>query len=291
MREGSGTRPTSPGIGVCGTTNFMAISTTVVAASATGSRRPSLPRPFAYSQTASAASATVESSTLPGTERALPMASSPGDDRAWEIRRSCPSRSRSSPAPAAAERVANAAIVTSNVPLPPLTWARLTEEMIQQRKGGRPQFGAGLSGASGYGVPEDAAVLARLEDTLGLALELADALAGDVQLLAQFGEGCGLAVVQAVAPDEHVPRPLGKVVDGLLEVGRLHLAHDSVRGVRDLLVLDKVPELACGVLAGDRLVEARSVGHRPHGQADLLELPLQVVGHLLPRPLALERVA
>src|SRR5918998_5166676 len=111
----------------------------------------------------------------------------------------------------------------------------------------------------GYGVAQDAAVLSTFQDTFRLPLELPDPLARDVQLVAEFGEGGRLAVVEAVTPDEHVARPLGETFDRLLQMLRLHLTHHGIGRIRDLIVLDKVTELRSGLLAGHRLIEARRV--------------------------------
>src|SRR5919202_5789892 len=94
-----------------------------------------------------------------------------------------------------------------------------------------------LISRSGDGVAQDAAVLAALEDALGLALELPNPLARDLQLVPELGQRCRVAVVEAVAPDQDVPRPLGQPLYGLLEVVGLHLSHHFPRSVRGPLVL------------------------------------------------------
>jgi len=50
-------------------------------------------------------------------------------------------------------------------------------------------------------------------------LELAYPLSRDLELLVQLGEGGGLPVVEAVAPDQDVPMALGKPLYSLLEGG------------------------------------------------------------------------
>src|SRR5918995_1332445 len=149
----------------------------------------------------------------------------------------------------------------------------------------RPGF---TKGALRDGVAQDATVLAALEDALGLALELPDTLARDVQLVAQLGQRGRLPVVESVPADEHVAGPVGQTLDRLLELGRLHLAHHRVGRVGDALVLDKVSQLRCGVLRGDRLIKARSVGHRAHRETDLVLVPPETLGDLFLRRLALE---
>src|SRR5918993_5925765 len=109
----------------------------------------------------------------------------------------------------------------------------------------------------GYGVAQDATVLAALQDAFRLPLELPHPLARDVELLAEFGESGRFAVIETVAPDEHVARPLGEAFDRLLQVLRLHLAHHGIGRVRDLIVLDEVTQLRSGLLAGYGLIQAR----------------------------------
>src|SRR5215204_5573265 len=131
-----------------------------------------------------------------------------------------------------------------------------------------------------YSIAQDAAVLPALQDTFRLPLQLPDPLARDVQLVAEFGEGGRLAVVETVAPDEHVARPLGKTFDRLLQMLRLHLTHHGISRIRDLIVLDEVTQLRCGLLAGHRLIEARRVRHGAHREAHLVGVPVQASGHL-----------
>src|SRR5918994_2156866 len=58
--------------------------------------------------------------------------------------------------------------------------------------------------------------------------------------------------------------------------------------LEDALGLDKVSQLRCGVLRGDRLIKARSVGHRAHRETDLVLVPPETLGDLFLRRLALE---
>src|SRR5215211_7937309 len=132
----------------------------------------------------------------------------------------------------------------------------------------------------GYGVAQDAAVLSTFQDTFRLPLELPDPLARDVQLVAEFGEGGRLAVVETVAPDEHVAGPLWETFDRLLQMRRLHLTHHGIRRIRDLIVLDEVTQLRSGLLAGHRLIEARRVRHGAHREAHLVGVPVQAPGNL-----------
>src|ERR687896_983719 len=132
----------------------------------------------------------------------------------------------------------------------------------------------------GYGVAQDAAVLSTFQDTFRLPLELPDPLARDVQLVAEFGEGGRLAVVETVAPNEHVARPLWETFDRLLQMLRLHLTHHGIRRIGDLIVLDEVTQLRSGLLARHRLIEARRVRHSAHREAHLIGVPVQAPGNL-----------
>src|ERR671915_1193122 len=132
----------------------------------------------------------------------------------------------------------------------------------------------------GYGVAQDAAVLSTFQNTFRLPLELPDPLARDVQLVAEFGEGGRLAVVETVAPNEHVARPLWETFDRLLQMLRLHLTHHGIRRIRDLIVLDEVTQLRSGLLTGHRLIEARRVRHGAHRKTHLVGVPVQAPGYL-----------
>src|SRR5829696_7786811 len=98
---------------------------------------------------------------------------------------------------------------------------------------GRPQIA--LRGAA-----EEHSELSATEHALGLALQLADALAGDPELLAQLGEGRGVAVAEAVTPDQDVPVTLGEPLDGLLQGAYLYLPDDRARHLGGALVLDQL---------------------------------------------------
>src|SRR4028119_1705471 len=75
---------------------------------------------------------------------------------------------------------------------------------------------------------EDRAELAAGEHPLGLALELADALAGDAELVGELGQRRGVAVTEAVAADQDVLVPVGQALDGLLERTELYVPdHDA----------------------------------------------------------------
>src|SRR5918997_358393 len=85
-------------------------------------------------------------------------------------------------------------------------------------------------------------LLVGLQELLPFILELPDPLARDLELVPEFGERGRVAVVEAVAPDQDVPRPLRQTLDRLLEARFLYLAHHFSRGVRCLFVLDEVCE-------------------------------------------------
>jgi hypothetical protein len=52
-----------------------------------------------------------------------------------------------------------------------------------------------------------------------LGFDLTDALAGDVEALADFFEGAGLAVLEAEAEFEHFALALGQAAEGSRELG------------------------------------------------------------------------
>src|SRR5215211_274930 len=137
------------------------------------------------------------------------------------------------------------------------------------------RFRTSLRTSLSYGVAQDTTVLSALGDTLRLPLELPDPLARDVELVAELGEGGRFAVVETVAPDEHVARPLGEAFDRLFQMLRLHLTHHGIRGIRDLIVLDKVAQLRSGLLARYRLIQARRVRHGAHRETHLVGVPIQ----------------
>src|SRR5215217_7696453 len=85
--------------------------------------------------------------------------------------------------------------------------------------------------------------LCAFEPSLGLALELPDPLPRDLELLAYLGEGSGLPIFEAVAPDQDVTMALGEPLDCLLEGDSLHLAHHLASCVGPPLVLDELPDL------------------------------------------------
>ncbi len=113
----------------------------------------------------------------------------------------------------------------------------------------------------------------RLELLEALVLDLADALAGDVEGLADFVEGAGLFAAEAVAEFEDAALAVGEVLEGVAEgflgedlcgavVGALGaLVGDELAELGFLLVADGLLE-ETGVCA-DRLIDSTSSGSMP----------------------------
>src|ERR687897_1039645 len=139
---------------------------------------------------------------------------------------------------------------------------------------GRPQIA--LRGAA-----EDHTELPATEHTLGLALQLADALAGDPEFLAELGEGRGVAVAEAVAAHQDMPVALGEPLDGLPQGAYLHLPDNRARNLGGALVLDELSEFGAVAVGGEGLVEAGGVGHRALDVEYLADRPLQAFRDLL----------
>src|SRR4028119_880903 len=131
---------------------------------------------------------------------------------------------------------------------------------------------------------EDRAELAAGEHPLGLALELADALAGDAELVAELGQRRGVAVAEAVATDQDVLVPVGQALDGLLERTELDVPDHDASDLGRPLVLDELAELRAVAVGGERLVEARGVGHGALHVEHLVHGPLQLPRDPLVRP-------
>src|SRR3712207_8378522 len=128
---------------------------------------------------------------------------------------------------------------------------------------------------------EHRAELAAGEHALGLALELADALAGDPELVAELGQRRGVAVAEAVAPDQDVLVPVGQPLDGLLERTELYVTDHDAGHLGGPLVLDKLAELRAVAVGGERLVQAGGVGHGALDVEHLVDGPLELPGDLL----------
>src|SRR5918998_364990 len=138
------------------------------------------------------------------------------------------------------------------------------------------------------GVAGDLTVLAGPQHPLRLALELADALPGYAELLAELRESCRVLVVEAIATDQHVPVALGESLYGLAKLGCLHLPHHRSGRVGCPLVLDELAELRAVVVRGEGLIEAGSVRHGVLDVAYLVDRPLESLGDLLVGRLTLE---
>src|SRR5918997_4410275 len=121
-------------------------------------------------------------------------------------------------------------------------------------------------------------LLLGLQELLPFILELPDPLARDLELVPELGERGWVAVVEAVAPDQDVPRPLRQTLDRLFEVNFVHLAYHFVRRVRRPFVLDEFPDLGGGLLGGHRPIEARGIWHLLHHEPDLLGWPSEAFG-------------
>src|SRR5918998_2063305 len=297
------------GTGGWGTTVFAASSIRPVTRKAIASRSAREPLPTSSRPVASASVETATNSTPPATEVTHPTASRTPESVLLARSSSRTSRGRNSPAPAATEQTKNAAVESSRISLlSPFTslqvikgdmkapgptarrsWICDVEEKSDSQRC-QPTAHSITSVCNEvkphckpllcYSIAQDAAVLPALQDTFRLPLQLPDPLARDVQLVAEFGEGGRLAVVETVAPDEHVARPLGKTFDGFLQMLRLHLTHHGIRRIRDLVVLDEVTQLRSGLLAGHRLIEARRVRHGAHRKTHPVGVPVQAPGYL-----------
>src|ERR671916_385875 len=128
---------------------------------------------------------------------------------------------------------------------------------------------------------EHRAELAAGEHALGLALELADALAGDAELVGKLGKRRGVAVAETVAPDQDVLVPVGQALDGFLERSELYVPDHHAGDLGRLIVLDKLAELGAVAVRRERLVEARGVRHRALDVDHLTHGPLQLLRDLL----------
>src|SRR5215210_734973 len=131
------------------------------------------------------------------------------------------------------------------------------------------------------GASEDHTELSATEHTLGLALQLPDALAGDAELFAELGEGRGVTVSEPVAAYQDVPVTLGESLDGLLQGAHFHLPDDRPSNLGGALVLDQLSQLGAVAVRGEGLVEAGGVRHRALDVEYLADRPLQASCDLL----------
>ncbi len=92
----------------------------------------------------------------------------------------------------------------------------------------------------------------------GFGFDLADALAGDLEDAADFFEGVGVAVADAVAELDDLALAVGQRLEHLLDFVLEHLLGGDFDGVVGLLVLDEVAEVAVFRFA-DRAVEGDGV--------------------------------
>ena len=92
----------------------------------------------------------------------------------------------------------------------------------------------------------------------GLGLDLADALAGDLEDPADLFERVGVAVADAVAQLDDLALAVGQRLEHLLDLVLEHLLRGGADRALGRLVLDEVAEVAVLALA-DRAVEADRV--------------------------------
>src|SRR3990172_1946896 len=115
-----------------------------------------------------------------------------------------------------------------------------------------------------------------------LRLDLADALAGDVELLADLLESPGAAVLQPKPELEHPPLTTGQRVEDRLDLLLEELMRGRLRRRERTPVLDEVAEVGVLLLADRRLQRHRLLGDLDD-LADLLrgDLDLLALGHRL----------
>src|SRR5690606_26558226 len=83
----------------------------------------------------------------------------------------------------------------------------------------------------------------------GLGLDLADALAGDLEDPAHLLQGVGVAVAQTVAELDDLALAVGEGLQDLVDLVLEHLLGGGVDRALDGLVLDEVAEVAVLALA------------------------------------------
>src|SRR5438093_8477596 len=113
------------------------------------------------------------------------------------------------------------------------------------RSGARPAAGANpVSEDRGLGYVAELLRLGQRAQLLqALVLDLADALAGDLEGAADLVERARLLTVQAVAKLEHSPLAIAERAEALRERGRAERRVGSLVGERCRLVLDELAEL------------------------------------------------
>src|SRR4029078_5286312 len=112
-----------------------------------------------------------------------------------------------------------------------------------------------------------------------LVLDLADALARDVERGANLVERARLEAAHAEAHLEHAALAEAQHVEDLTQRLEAHLARRLVLGGRRRDVGDEVPELRV-VLVADRLLERDRRLGRAHDLLDLLDRELDAIGDL-----------
>src|SRR5262249_34006242 len=125
--------------------------------------------------------------------------------------------------------------------------------------------------------------MAQLAQRLGL--DLANALARDGEILADFFERVLAAVGEAEAQPKHLLLARRERVQHLVGLLAQRQADDRIDGGHDLLVLDEVAEMAVFLLADRRLQRDRLLGDLQHF-ADLVDRNVHLGGDLFRRRLA-----
>src|SRR3954467_12551813 len=120
-----------------------------------------------------------------------------------------------------------------------------------------------------------------------VVLDLADALAGDAERLADLFEGARLAAGEPEAQLDHRTLALGKRRERRLDVGAAQRERRSLVGSLGVLVLDEVAELGVLLLA-DRLLERDGMLRHAQDLAHLVSRHLELLRDLLRLRLAAE---
>src|SRR5688572_3305469 len=87
----------------------------------------------------------------------------------------------------------------------------------------------------------DARRVTQLAEALGF--DLADAFAGDLELLADFFQGAGIAIHQAEAEFENLALALGEAAEDILELAFEEAVAGHVHRILSLLVFDEVAKV------------------------------------------------
>ncbi|KKN46473.1 hypothetical protein LCGC14_0672430, partial [marine sediment metagenome] len=128
-----------------------------------------------------------------------------------------------------------------------------------------------------------------LELADGLGFDLANALAGDLEDVADLLERVAVSVAQAVAELDDLALAVGEGLQDVLDAFLEHFAAGGDDGVLGGLVLDEVSEV--GVLAlSDGAIEADRVARDFQHAPRLGDIHVRFLGDLLDRRFAPERL-